>query len=71
MRALAQEARIELLGRELPPEVRPASQDIVALSAADKDVLSKQPKGNRLRLDQAAQMEPIESSLKLLIGDQT
>jgi hypothetical protein len=69
MRVLVQEACIELLGWKLPPEVWTASQNIVSLGAANKDILSKQPKRNRLRLDEAPQIEPVESSLKLLIGD--
>jgi len=46
MRTLMQEARVELFGRELPPEERFASQHVVALGTADKDILSKRSKGN-------------------------
>lgn len=70
MRALMQESRVKLFSRELPPEERLAAQNIVALGAADKDVLSERPKGNGLRPEEAAQVEPVESGLKLLIGDQ-
>src|SRR5579863_10401314 len=59
------------LNWERPPEVRPPSQDKLPLAAADKDVLSKQAKKDRLRPDEATQLEMVECSLKLLVGDQT
>ncbi len=71
MGVFVKQARVKLLGRELPGKMRSAAQDELAATAGNKHVLPKYSKRNLLSYKKNTEIEAIEGGLKLCIRKQT